>query len=48
MLFFFADVFKVQNTCVVETLGKEHAEKLRARLVKEGYPLIWNPTELDK
>ena len=44
---FIIDVFKVQNTCVVETLGHEHSEKLRQRLLDEGYPLIWNPAELE-
>ena len=41
------DVFKVQNTCVVETLGMEHAEKLKEKLLEKGYPLLWNPAELD-
>ena len=42
------DVFKVQNTVVVETLGYDHAEKLHQALKDNGYHVIWKPLELLK
>ena len=40
------DVFKVQNTVVVETLGTKHAEQLQQSLKDSGYHFIWKPVEL--
>jgi threonine dehydratase len=36
------NVDQVQVKCVVELQGKEHAKKLKAALVAEGYPVIWD------
>ena len=36
------NVDQVQVKCVVELQGKEHAKKLKAALVAEGYPINWD------
>jgi threonine dehydratase len=38
-------VDQVQVKCVVELQGKEHGRRVKAALIAEGYPVIWN-TEL--
>lgn len=32
--------------CIVETMGREHSNQLRTRLLDEGYELAWDLTGL--
>ena len=37
---------QVNVKCIVETMGREHSEQLRQKLLGEGYELAWDLTGL--